>query len=536
MFCKQCGAELPDNAKFCIACGSKVIAHNKTKSKSVNEPKKGKSLKAPAAKSATQKTKTKPETAEPVQAKSKPAPSGKKAQQNKPELGKAMKTVFFVMAGLMAVLILTISGLLLFTDVFNKKSEAGILVERESLQSDMKGSGTFSADYSLAYLYPVDLLGVWEYDGPAEDGMPMYVIYPNNKVNIIFKNENGEIVGNYEEECELHEDYIMISDSGGSSNKLYRQNDEMISIFYADEGNESDEFVYKKQDVSIDTYNSYKNIEAAVERTIVQFDVPQGQIPASDVIFNREWVFVGLADNTAIDDTGVNYSIENENPDIYQSLYFHEDLTACRAILLENDDLIWEIYYLEPLFDVGYKTVITPDQSQGLAFVVGDDNMLYACWYEYREASDQPGQFVEFPMSDNMVFAPIEYAGDYGVKLKLFENGELVIKDDMSQNASIISGTWYELGDDPGILDLNYDFSVAYELYGDQYFGWYNYDKISGSGSLALGDSYYTISMSEDLLVLTNDTEGSYYFSRNKDDSLFNFEDDGTPMGGVGGP
>ena len=111
----------------------------------------------------------------------------------------------------------------------------------------MKSSDRFSADYGLAYLYPVDLLGVWEYDSPAEDGMPMYVIYPDNKVNIIFKNENGEIVGNYEEECELYEDYIMISDSGGTSNKLYRLNDEMISIFYADEDNESDEFVYKKQ-------------------------------------------------------------------------------------------------------------------------------------------------------------------------------------------------------------------------------------------------------------------------------------------------
>ena len=125
-----------------------------------------------------------------------------------------------------------------------------------------------------------------------------------------------------------------------------------------------------------------------------------------------------LADNTAIDDTGVNYSIENENPDIYQSLYFYEDLTVCRAILLENDDLMWEIYYLDPLFDVGYKTVITPDQSQGLAFIVGDDNMLYACWYEYRENPQQPGEYAEFPMSDNMVFAPVEYAEDYGVRGK----------------------------------------------------------------------------------------------------------------------
>ena len=277
----------------------------------------------------------------------------------------------------------------------------------------------------------MDLLGIWEYEGSAEEALPTFAIYPDNMVNIILVNDEREPIGNYEETYKIYDDYIVIGENETTSIRLHRENDEMISSIYNADQDAELEFTYHKKDVSIETYKSYKDMEAVleVERKFIQFEVPEGQIPASDVLFNREWVFVGIADNNAIDSTGDNYSIENEDPDVYQSFYFYDDLTACRAILVENGNLVWEIFYLEPFYEIGYKTEITMDQNRGLAFIIGDDNMLYACWYEYREDPNQPGTFYEFPMSDNMVFAPIELALDYGVGVRLFENGELAFGD-----------------------------------------------------------------------------------------------------------
>ena len=88
------------------------------------------------------------------------------------------------------------------------------------------------------------------------------------------------------------------------------------------------------------------------------------------------------------------------------------------------------------------------------------------------------------------------------------------IRDYVEQYVSAIAGTWYEVSDDPGILVLDYDFSATYELYGSIYSGEYNFDEALNLGTLILGDAYYQIELSGELLMLIDNEGGAYYFSR----------------------
>ena len=129
MYCKNCGAKLPDDAKFCISCGYQVTPHQKS-TKAAENKAKPETAKAVKTKSTAKKVPTQL-TKNPKKA-SKSKLNTQQSQEEKNKLVKTMRTVFFVMAGLLAAAIVLVFVLVLFTNAFHNKSENTDLAELTS--------------------------------------------------------------------------------------------------------------------------------------------------------------------------------------------------------------------------------------------------------------------------------------------------------------------------------------------------------------------------------------------------------------------
>ena len=454
MYCIECGAELPDDAKFCNVCGAKTLKEKK-EIKAQHRENKIKAAKKRETEKPQKKSKDKTIKPENTAVTTQTQKQQKEIKQKDKTNHNALRIIFFSLFGLLAVLIFGTVGLAMYTDVYENKNVHHNIDDYTSELVNYEDKNIDFAESDLVYLYPIDLFGVWEfhgtvahddenmditYDSPSTGETLFFIVYPENTVHFVIKNDAGEVVQNNSYGYKVFDDYVLVQNSDSDTSIALSIRDEyMIADTIADVSKESDDSVFVKQDVPEEIYLGYKKAEVVIKREILEYIFPgTGQISASDILYNQEWVFVGIASNDNVSNTAGKIDPKAINSDDYSSFYFFNDGRAYE-VWTSGNQVLYSVRFFYPHNDNIYKTEILPDSDRGLIGIIGDDGALYVCQYTMMEHPDT-GELVEIPISDYFVFVPYSDSKEYGVKLSLIKNGAPGLISDKLDEAVVSEG------------------------------------------------------------------------------------------------